>query len=95
MKANELGVSPAPWIRSIYGFQVLSADESRVVCTLRDHPSEAEQVATAQLIASAPDLYEALTALCEAVDDALTTNAVAIEAAVAAGRAALKKAKEG
>jgi len=94
VKANELGISPAPWVRSKHGFQVLSADESRVVCTLRDYPSEAEQVAAASLIAAAPDLYDALTALCEAVDDAMTTNATAVARAVLTARAALTKAKE-
>ncbi len=99
MKANELGISPAPWVYddNREGHEglctVFDADGKVLMCFGDMEDCDWLAIADGRLVSAAPDLYETLLALCHAVDSALTTNAVAIEAAVAAGRAALKKAR--
>lgn len=100
MKANELGISPAPWAcddnrKGHEGLvKVFDANGQPVAYFGDMEDCDWEAIAEARLFAAAPDLYDALTALCEAVDDAMTTNAHAVNAAVLRAREALKKAKE-
>lgn len=101
MKANELGISPAPWVyddnrEEFEGVMaVYDADGRFIVGTGDMEDGEWREIADARMMAAAPDLYDALTALCEALDDAMTTNAHAVSAAAREAREALTKAKEG
>lgn len=49
-----------PWIRSNYGFQVLTNDREKSICSIAITGSIESQRADAQLISAAPDMYEAL-----------------------------------
>lgn len=101
MKANELGISPAPWFYNDnrVGHEgsctVFDADGKVLMCFGDMEDCDWLAIADGRLVSAAPELYDALTALCETLDDAMTTNAHAVNAAVLRARAALKKAKEG
>ena len=49
-----------PWIRSRYGFNVLTSDGECSICELKDTGDLGLQIANANLIAAAPEMYEAL-----------------------------------
>lgn len=98
MKANELGISPAPWVYDdnrdeFEGVMAVYDADGRFIVGTGDMEGDHREYADAHLMAAAPDLYDALLALCDAVDSALTTNATAVSIAVAAGRAAIEKAR--
>ena len=52
--------TPGPWISSGLGFNVLTGDLESSICELKPTGDVETQRATARLIASAPQLYEAL-----------------------------------
>ena len=52
--------TPGPWIRSIHGFQVLTHDRESSICELKEAKNESEQIANANLIASALEMHKAL-----------------------------------
>ena len=54
---------PGPWVRSYHGFQVLTRNGEISICQLSPGQSRDVQVATATLIASAPDMFVELTRL--------------------------------
>lgn len=60
---EKLKHTPGPWIHSSYGFQILSNNRIKPqisICQLDGKQPEQIQVANAKLIATAPELLEAL-----------------------------------
>ena len=61
--------TPGPWIRSSFGFQVLTADSHNAICEIYppsgdpDRRVIEEHIANADLIAAAPELLEACKAM--------------------------------
>jgi hypothetical protein len=51
------------WIRSGMGFQVLTADSYHSICEATGKKNQEEQVANAQLIATAPELLDRLQSI--------------------------------
>lgn len=51
--------TPGPWIRSKYGFQVLTGDERISICELNPNLPAITTISNSMLIAAAPDLLAA------------------------------------
>lgn len=98
MKANELGISPAPWSYddNREGHEglctVFDADGKVLMCFGDMEDCEWNSIADGRFVGAAPDLYDALLALCDAADDPHSTFDVLVKA-VAVGRAAIEKAR--
>lgn len=80
--------TPGPWVAGDNLGRVVGGGGEFVAVVTRDIPAGK---ANASLIAAAPDLYEALAAICEDLADGDETSAEQI--ARHAGRAALAKAR--
>jgi hypothetical protein len=72
--------TPGPWAK-VYGAIM---KDGKSICEFREHTSEADQ----NLIASAPDMFDALQAVCDAYGDRDTLLMAQV-------KAALDKAKGG
>lgn len=94
MKANELGISPAPWVYddNRAGHEglctVFDADGKVLMCFGDMEDCDWLAIADGYLVSAAPDLYECLHQIATGDIDSLT-------AWQERARAALKKAKEG
>ncbi len=66
-RGTKTGDGKLEWVRSNFGFQVLTADSRTPICETVGKKTMDEQIANAQLIAAAPDLLEALLSLMDGV----------------------------
>jgi hypothetical protein len=83
MKTNH---TPGPWIRSCFGFNVLTSDSKQSIAAVHAiHPGRsnekdaAEHLANAMLIAAAPDMLTALKAILIVAYANLCPFAVALQ----------------
>lgn len=81
-----------PWARSKYGFNVLTSDSELSVCELKDMGDLDLQLANANLIAAAPEMYEALKSAIDLMEMLLEDGTLLYAQAFSICKEALAKA---